>query len=71
MNPAFEEYQIATPHLIKTMPVLCANILEMIEQRPFKRAVADSRDESWMPIYAPMWESSKDAKSGKRKYSSP
>jgi hypothetical protein len=62
MNPTFEEYQIATPHLIKTMPVLCANILEMIEQRPLKRAVADSRDESWMPIYAPMWESSKEAK---------
>ena len=56
MNPAFEEYQTATSHTKKTLPILCANILEMIEQRPFKRAVADSRDESWAPIYAQMWE---------------
>lgn len=66
INPAFEEYQTASPHLIKTMPVLCANILEMIEQRPLKREVCDSKDPSWTPIYAPMWESSKSAK---RKYS--
>lgn len=56
INPAFEEYQTASPHLIKTMPVLCANILEMIEQRPLKREVCDSKDPSWTPIYAPMWE---------------
>jgi len=62
-DPTFEEYDTATPHTKKTLPVLCANILEMIEQRPFKRAVADSRDESWTPIYAPMWE---DAKSRRR-----
>jgi len=67
IDPTFEEYNSATPHTKKTLPVLCANILEMIEQRPLKRAVADSRDESWTPIYAPMWESSK---SSKRKYSS-
>jgi hypothetical protein len=58
----FEEYQTATPHTKKTLPVLCANILEMIEQRPFKRAVADSRDESWAPIYTPMWEEAKGIK---------
>jgi len=60
-DPTFEEYDTATPHTKKTLPVLCANILEMIEQRPFKRAVADSRDESWTPIYAPMWEDAKGA----------
>jgi len=62
IDPTFEEYDTATPHIVKTLPGLCANILEMIEQRPFKRAVADSRDESWAPIYAPMWESSKSGK---------
>ena len=59
INPAFEEYQTASPHLIKTMPVLCGNILEMIEQRPFKREVFCSKEPSWTPIYEPMWESSK------------
>jgi hypothetical protein len=62
----FEEYDTATPHTKKTLPILCANILEMIEQRPFKRAVADSRDESWAPIYAPMWEEAKGVKSTAR-----
>jgi hypothetical protein len=56
INPAFEEYQTASPHLIKTMPVLCGKILEMIEQRPFKREVCCSKEPSWTPIYAPMWE---------------
>ena len=56
INPAFEEYQTASPHLIKTMPVLCANILEMIEQSPFKREVCISKHHSWTPIYEPMWE---------------
>jgi hypothetical protein len=62
----FEEYDNATPHTKKTLPILCGNILKMIEQRPLKRAVADSRDESWMPIYAPMWEDAKGIKSRRR-----
>lgn len=56
INPAFEEYQNSTPHIVKTLPVLCTNILEIIEQRPFKREVCISKDPSWTPIYVPMWE---------------
>lgn len=62
IHPEFHEYSQASSHVKKNLPILCANILEMIEQRPFKREVCRSKDPSWTPIYAPMWESSKNAK---------
>ena len=64
INPAFEEYSQASSHVKKNLPILCANILEMIEQRPLQREVCDSKHPSWTPIYAPMWE--KPAKQAKQ-----